>query len=151
MGKLDPNPWYRTRASKLDAPPKGAFHGDVGHELIHMNVFFVRSRILLMRFWQNLFLKGQTTSDETVLKIFITKQILLHNFTLSVFFSTRQYVTPSFFKHNFASILAGFGRFCWCNFGRIDFWRVKRRQMRLPWKFSLLTRYFSTTLLYQFF
>ena len=41
--------------------------------------------------------------------------------------------------------------FCWCDFGRIDFWRVKRRQMRLSWKFSLLNRYFSTTLLYQFF
>ena len=35
------------------------------------------------------------------------------------------------------------------DFGRIDFWRVKRRQMRLSWKFSLLNRYFSTTLLYQ--
>ncbi len=33
------------------------------------------------------FLKGQTTSDETVRKIFITKQIILHNFTLPVFFS----------------------------------------------------------------
>ena len=42
--------------------------------------------ILLMRFWRNRFLKGQTTSDETVLKIFITKQILLHNFALPVFF-----------------------------------------------------------------
>ena len=79
---------------------------------------------------------------------------------LNTYFSTtlkiqilflRQYVTSSFFKHNFLSILAEFGRFCWCDFGRIDFWRVKRRQMRLSWKFSLLTRYFSTTLLYQFF
>ncbi len=51
----------------------------------------------------------------------------------------------------FLSILAEFGRFCWCDFGRIDFWRVKRCQMRLSWKFSLLNRYFSTTLLYQFF
>ena len=49
----------------------------------------------------------------------------------------------------FLSILAEFGRFCWCDFGRIDFWRVKRRQMRLSWKFSLINRYFSTTLLYQ--
>ena len=102
-----------------------------------------------MRFWQNRFLKGQTTSDETVLKIFITNQILLHNFALPVFFSTRQYVTSSLITHNFLSILAEFGRFCWCDFGRIDFWRVKGRQMRLSWKFSLLNRYFSTTLLYQ--
>ncbi len=80
-------PLYLIRASKLDAPLKGAFHGDVGHELIHMNVFFVRSRILLMRFWQNRFLNGQTTSDETVLKMFITKQILLHNFALPDFIS----------------------------------------------------------------
>ncbi len=32
-----------------------------------------------MRFWQNRFLNGQTTSDETVLKMFITKQILVGN------------------------------------------------------------------------
>ena len=47
--------------------------------------------------------------------------------------------------------MAEFGRFFFNDFGRIDFWRVKRRQMRLSWKFSLLNRYFSTTLLYQFF
>ncbi len=53
--------------------------------------------------------------------------------------------------HNFLSILAVFGWIYWCDFGRTDFWKVKRRQMRLSWKFSLLNRYFSTTLLYQFF
>ncbi len=58
-----------------------------------------------------------------------------------------------FYFHStwFLSILAEFGWFCWCDFGRTDFWRVKRRQMRLSWKFSLLNRYFSTTVLYQFF
>jgi hypothetical protein len=33
----------------------------------------------------------------------------------------RQYVTSSFFKHNFLSILTEFGRFCWCGFGRFFF------------------------------
>ncbi len=66
--------------------------------------------ILLMRFWRNRFLKGQTTSDETVLKIVITKQIRYFSTTLLYqFFSTRQYVTSSFFKHNFLNILAEFG------------------------------------------
>ncbi len=107
-----------------------------------------------MRFWRNRFLKGQTTSDETVLKIFITKQILLHNFALPVFFFDRTFFHILFFHAYFLKHFGWFGRFCWCDFGRTDFWRVKRRQngqMRLSWKFSLLNRYFSTTLLYQFF
>ena len=42
------------------------------------------------RFWHNRFLKGQTTSVEIFQKIFITKQILLHNFALPVFFGQDQ-------------------------------------------------------------
>ena len=103
--------------------------------------------ILLMRFWQNRFLKGQTTSDETVLKIFITKQILLHNFALPVFFD-QTFFHILFFHAYFLKHFGWFGRFCWCDFGRTDFWRVKRRQMRLSWKFSLLNRYFSFMLLF---
>ena len=37
------------------------------------------------------------------------------------------------------------------DFGVIDFWRVKRSQLRFSRKFSLPNRYFCTTLLYQFF
>ena len=120
MGHIYPNPWYRTRARKRDAPPKGAFHVDVetpnslpispyqipwkpANEIMEWDYMFFLAMtgsffltkilkhfgcwpFLLMRFWRNRFLKGQTTSDETVLKIFITKQILLHNFALPVFF-----------------------------------------------------------------
>ena len=72
------------------------------------------------------FLKGQTTSDETVRKIFITKQIILHNFALPVFFSTRQYVTSSLITHNSLSILAEFGRFFLNDFGIIDSFYSRR-------------------------
>ena len=41
--------------------------------------------ILLMRFWQIIFLKGQMTSDRAEIFFFITNQILLHNFYWSDF------------------------------------------------------------------
>ena len=41
--------------------------------------------------------------------------------------------------------------FFWNDFGRIVFWRVRWRPMSFSRKFSLLNRYFCTTLLYQFF
>ena len=90
------------------------------------------------------------TSDEAEIFFSLLNTYFSTTLKIQILF-LRQYATSSFFKHNFLSILAEFGRFCWCDFGRIDFWRVKRRQMRLSWKFSLLTRYFSTTLLYQIF
>ena len=74
--------------------------------------------ILLMRFWQIIFLKRQMTSDEAEIFVFITNQILLHNFALPVFFS-KDFVHcskfafiffffslfSSFFYHNFFSPL----------------------------------------------
>ena len=71
-----------------------------------------------MRFWQNRFLKGQTTSDETVLKIFITKQILLHNFALPVFFS-KDFVQFSKFARVFLFFSLFFFAFFYHNFFRL--------------------------------
>ena len=101
-----------------------------------------------MRFWQNRFLKGQTTSDETVLKIFITKQILLHNFALPVFFD-RTFFHILFF---YAYFLKHFG--CIWLILLMRFWqnRFLKGQTTSDGTeifFSLLNRYFSTTLLYQ--
>ena len=55
--------------------------------------------ILLMRFWQIIFLKGQMTSDRAEIFFFITKQILFHNFALPDFISNDFIFQAYFLKH----------------------------------------------------
>ena len=62
-------------------------------------------------FWRNRFLKGQTTSDEIFQTIFITKQIVPHNFALPPFFEQIKWSTISTIPHNFLRVLAEFGLF----------------------------------------
>ena len=52
---------------------------------------------------------------------------LLNRYFSTTFLHQILFLMILFFKHIFLSILAEFGRFCWCDFGRTDFWRVKRR------------------------
>ena len=48
--------------------------------------FWLNSVFVFAWFWRNRFLKGQTTSDEIFKKSFITKQILMPNFAVPLFF-----------------------------------------------------------------
>ena len=67
--------------------------------------------ILLMRFWQIIFLKGQMTSDRAEIFFSLLNRYFSTTLLYQILF-LRQYVTSSFFKHNFLSILTEFGRFC---------------------------------------
>ena len=111
-----------------------------------------------MRFWQIIFLKGQMTSDRA--EIFFS---LLNRYFFTTFIDQILFLMILFFKHIFLSILAEFGRFkhiflsilatFWLillmRFWQIIFLKGQMTSDRAEIFFSLLNRYFSTTLLYQ--
>ena len=76
--------------------------------------------ILLMRFWQIIFLKGQTTSDGAEFFFSLLNRYFSTTLLYQILF-LRQYVTSSFFKHIFLSILATFWLILLMRFWQIIF------------------------------